>query len=117
MTFPEWAEAIVAGVRSRIPEIRATRKGHRHVIIRHGEQLEAHLEDDGSAFVITFHAGGAKTMSSLVDRDRRDAYTVRNLAHSVAGFFDARFTRSEAPGEAHPTGPSQRSLPHPRGSG
>jgi hypothetical protein len=31
-------------------------------------------------------------MSGLVDRDRRDAFTVRNLAHSVLGFFDARFT-------------------------
>jgi hypothetical protein len=96
MTFPEWSAAIVAGVRSRIPEIRATRKGHRHVIIRHGEQLEAHLEDDGGAFCIRFRAGDSTvTMSSLVDRDRRDAFTVGNLSQSVAGFFDARFTRAE----------------------
>jgi hypothetical protein len=34
-------------------------------------------------------------MSSLVDRDRRDAHTTSTLAHSVSGFFDARFTRAE----------------------
>jgi hypothetical protein len=96
MAFPEWAEAIVAGVRRFIPEARAARKGPRHVIIRHGE-LEAHLVDDGGgAFVISFDAGdGSTTMSSLVDRDRRDAFTVRNLSQSVAGYFDARFTRAE----------------------
>jgi hypothetical protein len=36
-------------------------------------------------------------MSGLVDRDRRDAHTTSTLAHSVAGFFDARFTRAENP--------------------
>jgi hypothetical protein len=57
---------------------------------------EAHLEDDGGAFVIRFRASdSAVTMSGLVDCDRRDAFTVRNLAQSVAGFFDARFTRAE----------------------
>jgi hypothetical protein len=59
---------------------------------------EAHLEDDGGAFVIRFRASdSAVTMSGLVDCDRRDAFTVRNLAQSVAGFFDARFTRAENP--------------------
>jgi hypothetical protein len=33
----------------------------------------------------------------LVDRDRRDAFTVGNMAQSVAGFFDAKFTRAETP--------------------
>jgi hypothetical protein len=95
MAFPEWSKAIVDGVRSRIPEIRATRKGHRHVIIRHGAS-EAHLEDDGSAFCIRFRAGdSATTMSGLVDRDRRDAHTTSTLAHSVSGFFDARFTLAD----------------------
>jgi hypothetical protein len=94
MTFPEWSEAIVDGVRARLPDARAVRKGSRLVIIRHGE-LEARLVDDGGAFVISFRAGKTKTtMSSLVDRDR-DAFTVQNLAHSVAGFFDVRFTRAE----------------------
>jgi hypothetical protein len=47
---------------------------------------EAHLEDDGGAFVIRFRASdSAVTMSGLVDCDRRDAFTVRNLAQSVAG--------------------------------
>jgi hypothetical protein len=93
MTFPEWSAAIVAGVRARLPDARASRKGPRLVIIRHGDR-EAHLVDDGGAFVISFRAGNTKTtMSSLVDRDR-DAFTVQNLAHSVAGFFDARFTRA-----------------------
>jgi hypothetical protein len=96
MSFPEWAEAIVAGVRRYLPDARAVRKGGRRVIIRHGDR-EAQLVDDGGAFVISFAAGeGAKTMSSLVDRDRRDAHTTSTLAH-IAGFFDARFTRAENP--------------------
>ena len=95
MTFPEWSAAIVDGVRAYLPDVRAVRRGSRTVIIRHGELLEARLVDDGQAFVITFSAGNAQTsMSSLVDRDRRDAFTVDNMAHSVAGFFDARFTRA-----------------------
>jgi hypothetical protein len=83
-------------VRRYLPDARAVRKGARTVIIRHGE-LEAHLVDDGGAFVISFRAGEAKTMSSLVDRDRRDAYTTSTMAHSIAGFFDAKFTRDENP--------------------
>jgi hypothetical protein len=94
MTFSEWSEAIVAGVRRYLPDARAVRRGTRVVIIRHGDR-EAQLEDDGGAFVVRFRAGdSAVTMSGLVDRDRRDAFTVRNLSQSVAGYFDARFTRA-----------------------
>jgi hypothetical protein len=97
MNFPEWSAAIVAGVRGYLPDARAVRKGGRIVVIRHGE-LEARLVDDGGAFCISFRAGdSAVTMSGLVDRDRRDAFTTSTLAHSVAGFFDARFTRAEIP--------------------
>jgi hypothetical protein len=95
MTFPEWSAAIVDGVRRYLPDARAVRKGARLVVIRHGK-LEAHLEDDGGAFCIHFRAGdSAVTMSGLVDRDRRDAFTVGNLSRSIAGYFDARFTRAE----------------------
>jgi hypothetical protein len=82
-------------VRRYLPDARAVRKGARTVIIRHGGR-EAQLVDDGGAFVISFTAGDMKTtMSNLVDRDRRDAHTTSTLAHSVAGFFDGRFTRVE----------------------
>ncbi len=95
MAFPEWSAAIVAGVRRYLPDVRTVRRGSRLVIIRHGGS-EARLADDGGAFVIRFGAGdSAVTMSSLVDRDRRDAHTTSTLAHSVAGFFDARFTHAE----------------------
>jgi hypothetical protein len=95
MTFDVWARAIVDGVRARLPYARAVRKGPRLVIIRHADR-EAQLVDDGGAFCISFRGGdSAITMSGLVDRDRRDAFTVRNLAHSVSGFFDARFTLSD----------------------
>jgi hypothetical protein len=70
MSFPKWAEAIVAGVRRYLPDARAVRKGHRMVIIRHGDR-EAQLVDDGS-FRISFSSTAiATTMASLVD-DRRD---------------------------------------------
>lgn len=76
MTFPEWSAAIAAGVRCYIPQARAARKGSRLVIIRHAE-LEARLVDDRDAFVISFRAcDSTVTMSSLVDRDRLDAFTV-----------------------------------------
>jgi hypothetical protein len=98
MTFDAWSRAIVAGVRRYLPDARAVRKGPRLVIIRHGDR-EAHLkQDDGPAwsFWITFpSATMATTMASLVD-DRRDAFTVKNLSQSVAGYFDARFTRAES---------------------
>jgi len=81
MTFPEWSAAIVAGVRAFLPDVRAARKGARVVVIRHGDR-EARLEAGGS-FWITFPAGEMKTtMASLVD-DRRDSFTVSNLAHSI----------------------------------
>ncbi len=97
MTFPEWSATLVARVRAFLPDAKAVRKGQRLVIIRYGE-LEARLIDGGGAFVISFGAGdGSTTMSSLVDRDRRDAFTVRNLSQSVAGYFDARFTRAGNP--------------------
>jgi hypothetical protein len=94
--FDEWATAIVAAVREYLPDIRAVRKGSRLVIIRHGER-EAHLTMDGSSSAcwITFtSSNSATTMASLFD-DRRDDFTVNNLAHTIAGYFDARFTRAE----------------------
>jgi hypothetical protein len=94
MTFDAWSRAIVDGVRAYLPDARAVRKGPRLVVIRLGDR-EAQLRQDGPAwsFWITFPAGKMKTtMASLVD-DRRDTFTVKNLALSVAGFFDARFTR------------------------
>jgi hypothetical protein len=96
MTFDAWSRAIVAGVRARLPNARASRKRPRLVVIRHGDR-EAHLKQDGAAwsFWITFPAGEMKTtMASLVD-ERRDDFTVKNLSQSVAGYFDARFTRAE----------------------
>ena len=55
MSFPEWSEAIVAGVRRYLPDARAVRKGGRVVIIHHTDR-EAQLVDDGGAFVISFRA-------------------------------------------------------------
>lgn len=94
MTFPEWSAAIVAGVRVFLPDARAVlRRGQQLVVIRHGDR-EAHA---AWSFWITFSAAGmATTMASLVD-DRKDAFTVRNLSQSIAGYFDARFTRAENP--------------------
>jgi hypothetical protein len=52
-------------------------RGHRLVIVRHAGR-EARLEDDREAFCISFRASDtAATMSGLVDRDRRDAFTVK----------------------------------------
>jgi hypothetical protein len=92
--FNEWATAIVARARDYLPDIRAVRKGVT-VIIRHGDR-ETRLSMDGSSSAcwITFTSTTiATTMASLFD-DRRDDFTVNNLAHTIAGYFDARFTRA-----------------------
>jgi hypothetical protein len=102
MTFDVWSRAIVAGVRAYLPDAQAARKGSRLVIIRHGDR-EAHLKQDGPAwsFWITFPAAGEMktTMASLAD-DRKDDFTVKNLSQSVAGYFDARFTRANMTAKA-----------------
>ena len=50
---------------------------------------------DDAGFWISFAGGETKTtVASLVD-DHCDSFTVGNLAESVAGFFDGRFTRCE----------------------
>jgi hypothetical protein len=91
--FDQWATAIVARARDYLPDIRAVRKGSRLVVIRHGER-EARLSMDGASCWITFTSTTiATTMASLFD-DRRDDFTVDNLAHTIAGYFDARFTRA-----------------------
>jgi hypothetical protein len=81
--FDEWAFAIVAAVRGHyLPDARAVRKGSRLVIIRHGAR-EARLSVDGSSCWIRFTAStAATTMASLFD-DRRDDFTVNNLAHTI----------------------------------
>jgi hypothetical protein len=73
-SFDAWAFAIVAAVRTYLPDIRAVRKGSRLVVIRHGDR-EARLSMDGasSACWITFTSStAATTMASLFD-ERRDA--------------------------------------------
>jgi hypothetical protein len=51
MSFPEWAQAIVAGVRGFIPKVRAARRGHRHVVASvasiSGLPIEQVVIDDG----------------------------------------------------------------------
>jgi len=91
----EWAFAIVAAVRDYLPDIRASRKGSTLVIIRHGERESRLSVDDASAACwITFASTTTitTTVASLFD-DRRDDSTVINLAHTIAGYSDARFTR------------------------
>jgi hypothetical protein len=92
MTFREWSLAIVCGVRTYLPDAQAVRRAEWLVILRHGGR-EALLKQDGSSCWVTFSAGAiATTMASLFD-ERRDDFTVQNLGHTVAGYFDARFTR------------------------
>jgi hypothetical protein len=58
------------------------------VIIRHGER-EAHLKMDGASsacWIMFTSSTAATTMASLFD-DRRDDFTVDNLAHTIAGYL------------------------------
>jgi len=97
MAFGEWASAIVAGDRRYLPAARAARRGRSQVIIRH-DGREAHLRDEGSVYTITFAASSlGSTMASLSDQ-RRDAFTTRNLAKSIAGYFDASHSMADESG-------------------
>ncbi len=94
MVFPQWAAAIGDEVRQYLPSARAVRRGRSHVIIRY-DGREAHLRDEGAVYSITFVATSlGATMASLSDQ-RRDAFTIRNLAKSIAGYFDARHSLAD----------------------
>jgi len=93
LTFDQWSAAIVAGVRAFLPDVKAVRRGPKLVILCYGE-LGAQLCDEDDVYWIKFSAGSvALTMASMFD-PRRDAFTVGNFAKSIAGYFDARFSRA-----------------------
>jgi integrase len=78
MSFPEWSEAIVAGVRRYLPDARAVRKGGRVVIIHHTDR-EAQLVDDGGAFVISFRA-------TIAPQSLGRALSAITYVHKQSGF-------------------------------
>lgn len=90
LDFHTWAKLIADDVRRRVPDVVATARG-RQVMLRLGDRT-AVLTESGSDRLITF--SGA-SMSSLMDQDRGDAFTARNIAKSIAGFFDAEQSRPD----------------------
>jgi hypothetical protein len=87
MAFSDLSAALVARVRTYLPSPKAVHKGHRLAVIGHGG-LKAHRSESAS-FSIVFKpaSGGMVTLPSMND-DRRDEFTVGNLAKSIAGLFE-----------------------------
>jgi len=77
-----------------LPEIKTTRSGDPVRVVRwRYDGRTATLTDEGGAFRFTFQSEGGGNMASLYAGDRKDDFVACNLAKSVAGFFDAKFSR------------------------
>jgi len=89
LAFDEYARLVTRELRRDIPTVRASTKGARTYIWRH-IGLIATLSDDVGTYWFRFGAenGSNTTMASLYARDRKDAFTARNFARSIAGYFE-----------------------------
>jgi hypothetical protein len=82
LTFGEWTELVVAGVRERVPDVVATRRGRRLVTLRRGSDAMM-VEDVGTSWVVWREGVQRRAMLSI--GDRRDAFVADNAAASIAG--------------------------------
>jgi hypothetical protein len=92
LDFRVWASLVVDRVRALVPDVVATSKGSRTVILRHGTR-SATLTDEVAAgsrtWWATFRDGERSPMPGLFDEERFDSATAYNFATSIAIFFDA----------------------------
>lgn len=87
MPFDAWLRELVAALRIKLPDVRATRRGHM-ATLRHGEQA-ATIKQDGATFVVRTPG------MALLMIDQHDAFTARNVALSLAGYFDPRLSQGD----------------------
>ena len=85
MPFDAWLRELVATLRTKLPEVRATRRGGT-ATLRYGE-LAVTIEHDGATFVVRCSGMGLLMIS------QHDAVTAHNVAVTLAGHFDARLSK------------------------
>jgi pyruvate/2-oxoglutarate dehydrogenase complex dihydrolipoamide acyltransferase (E2) component len=82
---------VVARVREMMPDVRAARRG-KVATLRYRER-SARITDAGSTWWVKF-AGEGPQMAMLAV-ERHDERTARNVAKTIAGAFDARWSRPD----------------------
>jgi len=90
LDFAEFARLIDTELRAELAVV-ATRIGTRLVRWRYAGRT-ATLTHDRNTYWFRFIADDGSRMASLFAEERRDAFTARNFARSVAGYFDARLS-------------------------
>lgn len=94
LDFFSFATRVNALLRAALPAIVTTRAGEPLRIVRWrylGRTAVLTLEGDVYRFTFISDAGG--NMPSLYAGARKDDFVARNLAQSIAGFFDAELSR------------------------
>ena len=93
LDFEAFSRRIDELLRADLPDIVATRvrEGAKAVRWRFGGRTATMTEDRGSYLIVFGNTGGA-VMSSLYAQDRKDFFVAGNLAHSIAGYFDANLS-------------------------
>ncbi len=89
LPFVEWAHIVVDDVRRRVLSAVAARKGSSVIIRDHGREVT--LKADGGTYWVTFSA----SVAALFVSDRRDAFTARNVAKTIAGHLDPEQSRPD----------------------
>lgn len=88
MTFDAWTRTIVDGVRAKIPEARATRKGT-DVILRYRDRGVRLVDKDDVWW--TFLEDEGKEQRAWTYTERHDALSAGVAIANIAGHFDVRF--------------------------
>ena len=96
LDFSSWTERVTDELRAVerhavVRDVAAVKRGRRVVVWRHRDR-EATVTDEGAVRWVTF-SGGATMMPPLAV-ERHDAFTARNVARTLAGFFDASLSRA-----------------------
>jgi hypothetical protein len=94
LLFVEWTNALVAELRSMLPDVSAVRKRGAVRLSRTGSQRVVDITEAGTTFWLATHDAGAP-MATLCDGDRHDLHTARTFARSIAGGYDAALSRPE----------------------
>jgi hypothetical protein len=85
LDFIAWTTILVGRLRELLPAVAAARR-RQSVVLRYGGR-EATITDGGATRWVTFGIG------SWLSIDSHDAFTARNVAKSLAGFFDVERLR------------------------
>jgi hypothetical protein len=89
LDFSTWSRLLVRELRVLLPGVAAASQGRRKVVLRHGGRTATIVDQSTDSWISFLDEAGRSPMPPLHDADRRDEFTARTLARSVAVFFDA----------------------------